>query len=169
MSSTERGYHPTSLFANAGACGTRRDDGGTATLTCSGKKLHTDAILRYHSTQLNFYYYTPTHNNFNFTCAFFNAMKSALFLLGLAATAAAASLRGAPANPNGVDLVTFDGAKGTTYKWKDLNDPVMGGESSSTWTIDTQVHKTAVWDGEVRSRARRVRFRAPLCRPASPR
>ena len=82
-------------------------------------------------------------------------MKSAhMILVALAASAsvAAASLRGYTApNPAGVDLVTFDGAKDTTYHWKDLNDPVMGGESSSTWTIDTQVHKTAVWDGEART------------------
>ena len=33
-------------------------------------------------------------------------------------------------------LATFDGAASTTYKWKDLNDPVMGGVSTSTWAID---------------------------------
>lgn len=47
-------------------------------------------------------------------------------------------------------LVTFDGASGTTFSWKALNDPVMGGASSSTWTIDSKGNKTAVWDGEVR-------------------
>jgi|EP00505_MAST-04D_sp_SCG-Rhode-Island_P003259 peptide methionine sulfoxide reductase MsrB len=47
-------------------------------------------------------------------------------------------------------LVTFDGATGTTYKWKDLNDPVMGGQSVSTWHIDADKSKTAVWDGEVK-------------------
>lgn len=29
-------------------------------------------------------------------------------------------------------LVTFDGKDGTTFKWTDMNDPVMGGSSSST-------------------------------------
>ena len=60
--------------------------------------------------------------------------------------------------PDGVagktlELVSFaEGAK-NAYTWTDLNDPVMGGQSSSTWTIDTKVHKTAVWDGEVRARS----------------
>ena len=31
-------------------------------------------------------------------------------------------------------IATFDGAAGTTYKWSDMNDPVMGGRSSSTLT-----------------------------------
>ena len=29
-----------------------------------------------------------------------------------------------------VTLVTFDGAAGSTHKWKELNDPVMGGAHS---------------------------------------
>ena len=29
-------------------------------------------------------------------------------------------------------LATFDGAMGTTYKWSDMNDPVMGGASTSS-------------------------------------
>ena len=33
------------------------------------------------------------------------------------------------------DLVTFDGAQGTTFKWNVINDPVMGGQSSSTFSI----------------------------------
>lgn len=78
------------------------------------------------------------------------ALGLALCIAGAAAAAAGPSLRGATANPAGVDLVTFDGAAGTTFSWKDLNDPVMGGKSSSTWTIDTKVAKSAVWDGEVR-------------------
>ena len=32
-------------------------------------------------------------------------------------------------------LVTFDGAPGTTFKWNVINDPVMGGQSSSTFSI----------------------------------
>ena len=32
-----------------------------------------------------------------------------------------------------VNLVTFDGSQGTTFKWTDLNDPVMGGASTSTF------------------------------------
>merc|ERR1712203_93944 len=32
-------------------------------------------------------------------------------------------------------LVTFDGAQGTTFKFKELNDPVMGGKSTGTWSL----------------------------------
>ena len=32
--------------------------------------------------------------------------------------------------------VTFDGSKGTTFQWRDLNDPVMGGRSFSTFHVD---------------------------------
>merc|ERR1712093_896029 len=38
-----------------------------------------------------------------------------------------------------VVLATFDGSKGTTFKWKDLNDPVMGGASTSTFHVDNKV------------------------------
>ena len=33
--------------------------------------------------------------------------------------------------------VTFDGNKGTTFQWRDLNDPVMGGRSFSTFHVDS--------------------------------
>lgn len=36
---------------------------------------------------------------------------------------------------NEVTVVTFDGADGTTFNWKLVNDPVMGGVSNSTWDI----------------------------------
>jgi len=32
-------------------------------------------------------------------------------------------------------LVTFDGAAGTTFKFEALNDPVMGGQSTGTWSL----------------------------------
>jgi len=32
-------------------------------------------------------------------------------------------------------LVTFDGASGTTFKFVELNDPVMGGKSVGTWSL----------------------------------
>lgn len=35
-----------------------------------------------------------------------------------------------------VTLVTFDNAKGTTYSWRAMNDPVMGGKSYSTFGVD---------------------------------
>merc|ERR1712056_81764 len=48
----------------------------------------------------------------------------------------------------GVTLATFDGAVGTTFKFVELNDPVMGGKSTGTWSVDTQ-EKVGVFDGDV--------------------
>lgn len=45
-----------------------------------------------------------------------------------------------------VQLVTFDGAKGTTFEFSVVNDPVMGGLSKSTFTVE---NKMAVFDGTV--------------------
>jgi len=36
-----------------------------------------------------------------------------------------------------VPLVTFDGTPATTYKFVELNDPVMGGQSSGTWNVSS--------------------------------
>jgi len=47
-----------------------------------------------------------------------------------------------------VGLATFDGAKGTTFTFTELNDPVMGGKSTGTWHVDTDGH-FGVFDGEV--------------------
>merc|ERR1712113_756779 len=47
-----------------------------------------------------------------------------------------------------VALATFDGAAGTTFKFVELNDPVMGGKSTGTWKVDAS-HKVGVFDGEV--------------------
>jgi len=49
----------------------------------------------------------------------------------------------------GLPIATFDGAKGTTWPWQPVNDPVMGGQSTSTFHVDTS-KKIGVWDGEVR-------------------
>lgn len=46
-------------------------------------------------------------------------------------------------------LATFDGAKGTTWPWMAMNDPVMGGVSSSVFTVDKS-NSQAVWVGVVR-------------------
>merc|ERR1712217_682438 len=48
----------------------------------------------------------------------------------------------------GVTLATFDNAPGTTFEFKELNDPVMGGKSTGTWTVDNQ-NQVGVFDGEV--------------------
>merc|ERR550532_89749 len=47
-----------------------------------------------------------------------------------------------------VNLVTFDGTGGTTWNFKELNDPVMGGQSTGTWHVDTAGH-FGVFDGDV--------------------
>lgn len=41
-------------------------------------------------------------------------------------------------------IATFDGAKDTTWKWKDVNDPVMGGRSKATFVVG---NGTAVFEG----------------------
>lgn len=43
-------------------------------------------------------------------------------------------------------LVTFDGAKETTFNFKELNDPVMGGKSTGTWSLGDGF---GILDGEV--------------------
>lgn len=47
---------------------------------------------------------------------------------------------------NDILLATFDGAKGTTHTWKEQNDPVMGGESTGTFTVSNGL---GVFDGDV--------------------
>lgn len=42
-------------------------------------------------------------------------------------------------------LATFDGAKATTASWSDLNDPVMGGASTSTFKVTAD--KTGLFNG----------------------
>lgn len=46
------------------------------------------------------------------------------------------------------ELVTFDGAKATSFKFVELNDPVMGGRSTGTWHVDSK-GQYGVFDGEV--------------------
>merc|ERR1712187_627859 len=43
-------------------------------------------------------------------------------------------------------LVTFDGSSGTTFKFVELNDPVMGGKSTGTWSLGAGF---GILDGEV--------------------
>mmetsp|Transcript_113762 Transcript_113762/g.332253 ORF Transcript_113762/g.332253 Transcript_113762/m.332253 type:complete len:229 (+) Transcript_113762:75-761(+) len=47
-----------------------------------------------------------------------------------------------------VKLATFDGSPGSTFSFKELNDPVMGGRSAGTWQVDTK-GGFGVFDGEV--------------------
>lgn len=49
-----------------------------------------------------------------------------------------------------VPLVTFDGAPGTgDHVFHELNDPVMGGKSTGTWSLDTSGGKFGVFNGTV--------------------
>lgn len=43
-------------------------------------------------------------------------------------------------------LVTFDGAVATTHTWRQMNDPVMGGRSSGTFSVQGGL---GILDGEV--------------------
>eukprot|EP00913_Durusdinium_trenchii_P011611 g10905.t1 len=47
-----------------------------------------------------------------------------------------------------VPLATFDGAAASSFEFKELNDPVMGGQSHGTWHVDQQ-QKLGIFDGEV--------------------
>lgn len=48
-----------------------------------------------------------------------------------------------------VPIATFDGAQGTTLPWSPVNDPVMGGQSKSTFEVDLSGN-VGVWNGEVK-------------------
>lgn len=62
--------------------------------------------------------------------------------LYLAAGAVAVSA----ATADTVILASFDGTAATTRDWRDTNDPVMGGASTSTFVVDAGA-KTAVFNG----------------------
>merc|ERR1719183_3337382 len=63
-------------------------------------------------------------------------MKSALF--ATMATFATATT---------IPLVTFDGAPATTHTFSELNDPVMGGQSTGTFQVSK--NDTGIFDGQV--------------------
>lgn len=48
-----------------------------------------------------------------------------------------------------ISLATFDGAKGTTFHWQAVDDPVMGGKSHSQLTAASVPGGTARWYGQV--------------------
>jgi lipocalin len=47
-----------------------------------------------------------------------------------------------------IKLVTFDNAPSTTKIFRQTDDPVMGGKSTGTWTVDTE-NKIGIFDGNV--------------------
>lgn len=46
-------------------------------------------------------------------------------------------------------VATFDGASGSTLKWTEQNDPVMGGQSTGTFVIDT-TNEIGILNGSVK-------------------
>ena len=48
--------------------------------------------------------------------------------------------------PARATVVSFDGVKETTFSFKELNDPVMGGKSTGTWSLGDGY---GILDGEV--------------------
>lgn len=56
---------------------------------------------------------------------------------------------GTHSNPT-IPLITFDGNPATTHHWSTLNDPVMGGKSTSNFTISSDDNGgLGIFDGEV--------------------
>ena len=50
-----------------------------------------------------------------------------------------------------VPLATFDGKKGTAHRWVVENDPIMGGQSVSNWSLTSTTGGTVgEWRGECR-------------------
>ena len=73
--------------------------------------------------------------------SFFNGevhgtLKKMLHIVAAAATATT------------IPLATFDGAPSTTFKFVELNDPVMGGRSTGSWSVNAS-GGFGVFDGEV--------------------
>jgi peptide methionine sulfoxide reductase MsrB len=64
------------------------------------------------------------------------------------ARAAASLLMVAARGAGAVELVTFNGAPATTFRFVELNDPVMGGLSTGTWALNATA-QAGVFDGEV--------------------
>jgi len=49
-----------------------------------------------------------------------------------------------------IPLVSFDGKSGTTFTFKELNDPVMGGKSTGTWAVQSKAAQSfGMMDGQV--------------------
>ena len=57
------------------------------------------------------------------------------------------AVAGAAASLTKIPLITFDAADGTTFKFTELSDPVMGGQSDGTWELGDNF---GVFDGTVK-------------------
>lgn len=64
----------------------------------------------------------------------------------LALAAAAPAVLAGSAGTGEVVLATFDGRAGAEHTWKQMNDPVMGGKSTGSFSVSGSV---GVFDGEV--------------------
>jgi hypothetical protein len=60
--------------------------------------------------------------------------------------ASVATLVGAASGSADILLATFDGAKGSTLTWAESDDPVMGGKSKGSFTIDKE-NKVGIFNG----------------------
>jgi len=67
----------------------------------------------------------------------------------MARLALLAAVSAAVASGKSLPIATFDGKAESTWTWETVNDPVMGGKSSSTFHVDGS-RSVGVWDGEVR-------------------
>lgn len=64
-------------------------------------------------------------------------MKCATIIFAVVVASASASV---------VKLASFDGADATTFDWKEMNDPVMGGQSTGTFVVDKE-NRFGVFNG----------------------
>jgi len=79
-------------------------------------------------------------------------MRTAIMRTGVCVMIMIGLANSAPVGPrseNEVVLATFDGSSGTTFKWEDLNDPVMGGASTSTF-LEDKAAEVGIFNGTCR-------------------
>lgn len=76
------------------------------------------------------------------------AGKAHLEIQSITAEATAVALPTATRATTETPFVTFDGGEGTSFKFVELNDPVMGGKSTGTVTLNDTEH-FLVFDGQV--------------------
>merc|ERR1711957_1083805 len=74
--------------------------------------------------------------------------KAHLEIQSITAEAGAESFPVTSSAATDTTFVTFDGAEGTSFPFKELNDPVMGGKSTGTVTLNNTGH-FLVFDGDV--------------------
>ena len=100
-----------------------------------GEKQNRKDLLEKHLF-LFYYFYQSTFSRFSTKN---NTMRiyAASFLAVTALPSAASS---------SITLVTFDGTPSTTHRFSETNDPVMGGRSTGTFSVENRL---GVFDGQV--------------------